>query len=157
MTVLGLICPCKTRWHGYMYALIRYIVISKRLREWADDVFSTGIDIIGIRYEFLDESELAVARSIVYVLLIVKEYDQCAQNPQSATGVKYMRNLQSLLDDLAIHAKPEAQQSGEEKARVQSFWEGNKHQRLVEGRCKETVVDFANKLRKSITIRYTVK
>ncbi len=75
MTVLGLICPCKTRWHGYMYALIRYIVISKRLRAWADDVFSTGIDIIGIRYEFLDESELAVARSIVYVLLIVKEYD----------------------------------------------------------------------------------
>ncbi len=68
-----------------------------------------------------------------------------------------MRNLQSLLDELAIHSKPEAQQSGEERARVQGFWEGNKHQRLVEGRCKETVVDFANKLRKSITIRYTVK
>ncbi len=88
---------CKTRWHAYLDAICRLIILQPRLVLWLRSPPDGALNTEVLADSILSEEELSVAKAIAYVLLHVRVFDSLAQFPGQATGVKYMRLVQKAL------------------------------------------------------------
>ena len=142
----------KTRWHAYLDAFRRYAKIHDRLEEWivdcADECHTEDLQLL-----LLGESEISDLNALSYVLLLVKQHDAAAQSSSDATGLIYLRNLQSLLDRLATVAKDHTARSDHEVALIEAF-DTDKAVVDLQPRTERLIGTFAGLLREEIVKRF---
>lgn len=108
ITPLLPVTVCRTRWHGYLDSVIRHIMIQDRILDWIDYVrLQPNNDHLNVE-PLLDfkcqPEELLKLKSICYVLQHLKLFDSVAQATTQATGPKYCRIIQKILERLAYIA-----------------------------------------------------
>ena len=96
MKPLACITISRTRWHGYVEAMIRHLEVQPRIVEWIKASKDAYLNLDPLKDYILDAYEKKEVQALVYVLVHMRTFDSSAQFTTQATGVQYLRLLSTV-------------------------------------------------------------